>query len=104
MGIRVPRFKLRTLFVLTAILALVFLVCAKWPVTEVGLSGDTNYWLEQTSNAAIGVWDPTPPTPRPPTFGEWALRAGISSVLVILFMVVIGQLRRGKAGPVRPSP
>jgi hypothetical protein len=72
-----PRFKLRTLFVLTAIMGVVFIVCARWPVTEVSDALNSGLPGLMLTQEMVTVQ-------RPPTPAEWAVRACVSSLAVLL--------------------
>jgi hypothetical protein len=74
-----PQFRVRTLLLLTAIMGVVFVACAKWPVTL----------TEVVTGAPIdGTFIPDTPEilttgTRPPIFAEWAIRAGIAAGILL---------------------
>jgi hypothetical protein len=87
----IPQFRVRTLLLLTAIMGVVFVACAKWPVTE------TVFSLSTKSGGSVLF---TTDIKRNPTFGEWAIRASIASAILLVAFVLIGAWRARKARPV----
>ena len=86
-GMKLQQFRTRTLLLLTAIMGVVFAVCAKWPVTEgprhvpVRHSGSTIYHVISESI-------------RPPTPSEFAVRAALFSLVIVAAFAIVGLLRR----------
>ena len=82
-----PQFKLSTLLLLTAALAVVFAVCAQWPVKEFVLRGTKRPGRE----ASIAAWL----IERPPTLWEWLNRVGISIAAIVIAVLFCWALYRG---------
>ena len=80
---KIPQFRVRTLLLLTAIMGVLFVACAKCPVTE--MSGPP---VPLPTTATFG-WKEYK-FERPPTVAEWAVRAGVSSSVVLAAFVLIG--------------
>lgn len=80
------RFQLRTLLLLTVILAGLFAISRYWPVTE----HQSRYYR------LIGV--ASMPVVRDPTIGEWAVRSAVSAVVLLLVTAVIGVVRSENSG------
>jgi hypothetical protein len=81
---KLPQFRVRTLLLLTAIMGVVFVACAKWPVTETVLS------LSSKSGGSVLL---TTDIKRNPTFNEWAIRASIAAGILLAVFVLIGAWR-----------
>jgi hypothetical protein len=88
---KLPQFRVRTLLLLTAIMGVLFVACAKWPVTE------TVFSLSSKSGGSVLS---TTDIKRNPTFTEWAIRASIASAILLAVFVLIGAWRARTA----PSP
>jgi hypothetical protein len=84
---KLPQFRVRTLLLLTAIMGVVFVACAKWPVTE----------MSAPPPASGVAWFFRYEIKRPPTFTEWAIRASIASAILLAVFVLIGAWRGRRA-------
>jgi hypothetical protein len=88
---RIPQYQVRTLLLLTAMMGVLFVVCARWPVTDVrtpltvSLSGGGTL---VASRATIV---------RPPTNEEWMIRAGLMSGILLAALVLVGVWRAKRA-------
>jgi hypothetical protein len=102
---KIPQFRVRTLLLLTAIMGVVFVVCAKWPVTETmppspapSFSAFVPAAGSQSPALPIAITGTLSYTiTRPPTFSEWAIRASIASVILLAVFVLIGAWRARNA-------
>ena len=82
-----PQFKLSTLLLLTAALAVVFAVCAQWPAKD--------FVAHEASGSngrpyLIGSF-----VERPPTMQEWLIRVGISIAAIVIAVLFCWALYRG---------
>jgi hypothetical protein len=112
---RLPRFTVRTLLILTTLFGVVFVVCGRWPVHEkaplvasgsiftISLqpgsgSGGLVGTINTSSNPAIIT--------RSPTTQEWVIRTAVSSLFVLATFATIGFVRsiRSKRAPARIAP
>jgi hypothetical protein len=84
---KLPQFRVRTLLLLTAIMGVLFVACAKRPVTDMSGPPAALGWLEYEIE-------------RKPTFDEWAVRASIASAILLAVFVLIGAWRARKARPI----
>lgn len=81
------QFRLRTLLFLTAGLAVLFAVCARWPVEEIvpqtfiGPNG-------KTMHVYAGI-------ERPPAVREWLIRVAVSGAAVVIAIPVVVIFFRG---------
>jgi hypothetical protein len=96
---RLLQFRVRTLLLLTAVLGLVFVVCARWPVTQMVVT-----WRPSSESGAVFVsggvryqWRHVEHIKRLPTPAEFALRAGASSIVVGAIVVALAVVRRRSA-------
>jgi hypothetical protein len=87
---KLPQFRVRTLLLLTAIMGVVLVACAKWPVTE-------SIFALGGRHVGPGPYSPSITILRPPTFGEWAIRASIASAILLAVLVLIGAWRERNA-------
>ena len=90
----IPKFRIRTLLLLTVIVGIAFVVCAKWPVTEIskappGAPSLSAFIPEGYIRPPRGFVKIT----RPPTPAEFAVRAAISTVAVASLFAACGLLR-----------
>jgi Ni/Fe-hydrogenase subunit HybB-like protein len=104
---KLPQFRVRTLLLLTAIMGVLFVACAKWPVTETtGRSGGLTLTAAPNSGGGL-VFTGSYIIERPPTPSEWAIRVGIASGALLVVFALVGMWRTRKAkavGDQKPSP
>ena len=87
---KLPQFGLRTLLLLMAIMGVIFVVCAQWPVEEFVL---TPYFAPSPSafNPATPHYSPfLIHQIRPPNLLEWLIRSGISGIVVLICLALVG--------------
>ena len=93
---RWPQFTLRTILLLTTIMGVIFVACAKWPVTEVVKTAPVGFTLSGGSGggsyASGTIIMPAAIITRPPSTTEWAIRAGVSAILLSAGFVLVGLL------------
>lgn len=84
---RRPQFRVRTLLLITTLLAVVFAVCAQWPVTETRV----------TLNSENGmIYQRVAYEKRTPTVSEWARRAGPATAVLVGLVVAIAWRSRSR--------
>ena len=81
-----PQVRLRTLLLLTAGLAVLFAVCAQWPV---------KMFTPQTVNSPKGTVTIAILIERPPTVQEWLIRIAVSGTAIAVAIPVAVIFYRG---------
>ena len=97
-----PQFRLRTLLLLTAVMGVIFVACAKWPVEEFVLTPTS----APSPSAFIGATSSYSPflihQVRPPNIVEWSIRSGISGIAVLIGFALVGLWRSRKGRVISP--